>query len=115
MTADKETTAVHNHSTIINQQHHQQYHQQQPQQYHPKLSTVHNMVNDSSVISAGINLQPRMILGGNYAMQQNQLSVNSPQISPKLLPQMSQSRAQQIKWPSGNMQPTHGPKSYGNT
>ncbi|KAH8272436.1 hypothetical protein KR044_000571 [Drosophila immigrans] len=121
MTADKETSSLYNSSnnnTINNQQ------QQYQQNYHQlptsiaKLTNVHNMMNDSSVISAGINIQPRMILGGNYAMQnQNQLNVNvnNSQISPKILPQqMSQPRSHQTtKWPPGNIPSSHATKSYG--
>ncbi|XP_062137633.1 LOW QUALITY PROTEIN: eukaryotic translation initiation factor 4E transporter [Drosophila sulfurigaster albostrigata] len=109
MTADKETTSLYsNNNNAINyqqQQYHQNYHQL-PTSF-TKCSNVHNMMNDSSVITAGINLQPRMILGGNYAIQ-NQNQLNNPQVSPKILPQqMSQSRGQQTsKWPPAS-------KSYG--
>ncbi|EDV90911.1 eukaryotic translation initiation factor 4E transporter [Drosophila grimshawi] len=111
MTADKESTPSQNNSAI-NQQYHQ--YQQLSTQY-PK-PTVHNLMNESPVIPAINQLQPRMILGGNYAMQhqhQHQLNPNSPQMSPKLPPQLSQQRSQPNKWPPGNMQALHGAKSFG--
>lgn len=117
MTADKETSSsTLNNSSTFNQVQQQQYAQQYKLSAppHPKLDNqriVHNMLNETSPPN---QLQPRMILGGNYAMQ-HQLNTNSPQNSPKLPPQMSQ---KQNRWPPGNMQistaTSHGTKSFGN-
>lgn len=76
-----------------------------------KQDSHNNIMNDAAIMSAnsGIGVQPRMILGGNYAMQQQQqhsLNANNPQISTKLLPQLSQVRCQpQVKWPPGGNMP----------
>lgn len=119
MTADKETTASStlNNSNIFNQQQQQQYVQQfklsapaQPILDNHRIG--HNMLNETQ--AAPNQLQPRMILGGNYAMQ-HQMNTNSPQISPKLPLPMSQ---KQNRWPPGNIPisttTSHGTKSFGN-
>ncbi|TDG39738.1 hypothetical protein AWZ03_013842 [Drosophila navojoa] len=114
MTADKETTASStlNNSNIFNQQ--QQQHVQQfklPAPAQPKLDN-HRIVHNEAP-AAPNQLQPRMILGGNYAMQ-HQMNINSPQISPKLPPPMSQ---KQNRWLPGNISisttASHGTKSFG--
>lgn len=103
MTADKETTSGSNTNLY-------------PQNAKKPVSH-NNILNDSAIMSAnsGISVQPRMILGGNYAMQQQQphsLNTNNAQISSKLLPQLSQVRCHpQAKWPPGGNMP-HS-KSFG--
>ncbi|KAH8398907.1 hypothetical protein KR222_005986, partial [Zaprionus bogoriensis] len=96
MTADKETTPNISHFYLQNTK--------------PPAAIHSNLLNDSSPMSSnsGINLQPRMILGGNFAIQQphhHQLNSNNPQMPGKPLPQLSQIRCQpQVKWsPGGNM------------
>lgn len=108
MTADKESTSS---NTIFNTQNAQKK---------PVSVSHNNMLNDPAIMSAntGINLQPRMILGGNYAMQQQQqqqhpLNTNNPQVATKLQhPQLSQVRCQpQVKWSPGANMPQA--KSFG--
>lgn len=99
MTADKDTTSSNSNFNTQNAQ------------KKPVSASHNNMLNDPAIMStnSGINLHPRMILGGNYAMQQQQqhsLNTNNPQGATKLQhPQLSQVRCQsQVKWsPGGNM------------
>ncbi|XP_030379533.1 alpha-protein kinase 1 isoform X2 [Scaptodrosophila lebanonensis] len=114
MTADKDAATPSHANNANNPQYHYQFGAQQN-----KLIASHNMANAAQPTPA-LNMQPRMILGGNYAMQQQQqqqqqhpFNANSPQISPKLLPQMAQARNQAMKWPANVNAHAAPPKSLG--
>ncbi|XP_017853679.1 protein cup isoform X2 [Drosophila busckii] len=108
MTADKDSIPPQNNYTNSGQQ-------QFNQMLQVSASAVQQQANETSTMPI-VNLTPRMILGGNYAIHhqnQHHLNPNSPQISPKLQQQLSNARIQQIKWPSGPNQTPHATKLFG--